>query len=76
MFFIFLLWREKNYLIKNVLYMDPPKYLIINPLFVKFYKKNDKVIQHMERNFYLFFNAQKISNLIKNLKNPKVHKLY
>ena len=56
--------------------MDPPPYLIINPLFIKVYKKNDEVVQYMERNFYLFFNAQKISNLIKNLKNPKVHKLY
>ena len=49
--------------------MDPPQYLIINPLFIKeVYKKNDEVVQYMERNFYLFFNSQKISNLIKKLK--------
>ena len=55
--------------------MDSPQYLIINPLFVKVYKKNDEVVQYMERNFYLFFNAQKISNLIKNLKNQKIKKI-
>lgn len=50
--------------------MDQPKYLIINPLFVKFHKKNHKVI--MERNFYLFFNSQKILNILKKLKNKKI----
>ena len=55
--------------------MAHPEYLIINPLFIHFSKKNDQIIQPIEKNFYLFFNAQKISNLIKNLKNQKVLKL-
>ena len=56
--------------------MDPPQYLIINPLFIKeVYKKNDEVVQYMERNFYLFFDARKISILIKNLKNQKIKKI-
>ena len=49
--------------------MDSPQYLIINPLFVKVYKKNDEHIQIMERNFNLFFNVQKIRNIIKKLKH-------
>ena len=56
--------------------MNSPNYLIMNPLFVKITKKNSHVIRHIERNFYLFFNSQKIRNIIKKIKNPSNYKFY